>query len=77
MSFIILSTIQKTQPDDRSFETGVINSSQIEVFIGKYLLCFYNFNKNQKPLFGSCLTVSAHQMLVLYFLVKKLLVLFH
>lgn len=58
MPFIILSTIQKTQPDDRSFETGVINSSQIEVFTGKYLLYFYNFNNNQKPLSGSCLTLS-------------------
>lgn len=46
MSFIILSTIKKTEPDDRSFETEIINSSQLEVFTGKYLLHFYNFNNN-------------------------------
>lgn len=58
MTFIIPSTIKKTQCDDRSFEIEVINSSQIEVCTGKYLLYFYNVNNNQKPLFGSYLTLS-------------------
>ena len=56
MTFIILSTMKKTQRDDRSPETEVINRSQVGVFTGKYLLYFYYFNKNQKPRFGSCWT---------------------
>ncbi len=44
---IILSTMKKTLPDDRSCETEVINSSQIRVFTGKYLLRFYSFNNTK------------------------------
>lgn len=50
--------MRKTQPDDRSFETEIINSSQFKVFTGKYLLYFYYFNNNQKRFFISCLTLS-------------------